>query len=52
MIREPDESKRFVHPVLGEIIGYDNVDDFDAAVIAWNLSQGLDANGMPIEVPK
>jgi len=46
---EPDPSKSFRHPVLGDIVGYDNIDDFDAAITAWNLSQGLDADGMPLK---
>lgn len=38
----------FDHPVLGRIEGYDSIEEFDAAVAAWNLSQGLDADGNPL----
>jgi hypothetical protein len=38
----------FDHPVLGRIEGYDSIEEFDAAIAAWNLSQGLDENGYPI----
>jgi hypothetical protein len=31
--------KSFRHPVLGEIIGYSSLEEFDAALVAWDAEQ-------------